>query len=268
MPLKPYNEAKILMATPHLGSFSAAYHQSSHMMEKPGETMLVWQGFTYLDDARNIAIQRFLATKCSHILFVDSDMAWHANAARVLYEHDKDICSALYYMRAWPYSPVAYWNNLDGTYRSIENDANAGGLLQVDMVGAGFLLIKRHVIEAFWDTDMGQKIDCGRVHNLKQCLCRTCLRAPDKCNWFPVAHGGDTCVKIGTPSCPRYSPRRIEPFLKKDFGEDVFFCRQATRLGFEVWVDLDLVARHVTSASVIHKTYQEGNLFLTWEGIV
>ncbi len=80
-----------------------------------------------------------LKTDASHFLFVDSDMSWPRDALHRLMDADKDIVGTNAVIRRSPYrSTVVKDGALIG---------KSSGLVSVDRVGAGLLLIKRHVFE-------------------------------------------------------------------------------------------------------------------------
>lgn len=77
---------------------------------------------------------------------------------------------------------------------------NAGGLHRASVVGSGILLVKREVYEA--------------------------LEAPWYCETRDSTLAGTD--RIDPDNCDG------------DISEDVYFCREATKAGFEIWCDLDL----------------------------
>lgn len=136
---------------------------------------LMSRGYS-LPFARNTLVVEALKTKCTHIFWIDSDIVLEniGNgipnpqapndqtkntpvtdpniALRILYDTNMPIVSGLYRAkqkggfgfaawvkvqdksqpRGWGYAPIASWN---------------GNLVQVDVVGLGFCLIKREVFE-------------------------------------------------------------------------------------------------------------------------
>ena len=79
-----------------------------------------------------------------YLLFVDSDVAFSSNALKKLASHDKSIVSGLYFSKNPPFIPQMYEKNKEG-YKPILDYEN--GLVEVDSVGAGFLLIKTSVFK-------------------------------------------------------------------------------------------------------------------------
>jgi len=93
---------------------------------------------------RNLIIQDALYQQCTHVLFIDDDMAFSPNSLMKLLEHSKDIVSGLFLKRVYPHPPVMF-NLEDGRYvRRLLKD-NEKGLIEVDATGFGFTLVKTSV---------------------------------------------------------------------------------------------------------------------------
>ena len=101
----------------------------------------------FLDDKRNSCVEQFLKTDCTHLLFWDSDTIADANAIKILLAHDKPVTSAVIYKKGGDHAPCfGYWDEASRTYRT-PTPFQYDKLIQVDIVGTGFLLIKREVFE-------------------------------------------------------------------------------------------------------------------------
>jgi len=92
---------------------------------------------------RNRLNKAFLASDCTHMLCIDSDIGWPAGAVKRMLDHDVDVVAGLYPARGekntFLFRPV-YLEN-----KSI--DMTESKLLKMNYIPAGFMLIKRHVIE-------------------------------------------------------------------------------------------------------------------------
>ena len=147
---------------------------------------------------RNSLNEAFLKSDCTHMLCIDSDMGWRHEAVLTMIEHDKDFLVGCYPIRKQPnkfhFQPV---ENEDG---SLVRD---GHLIKMLYVPAGFMLIKRHVIEKMTQDFQDQ-------------------------NYEPVdaASQGTQCALFNT-----------ELFEGKLWGEDYVFCRKARASGFDIWCD-------------------------------
>lgn len=107
----------------------------------------------YIHIARNKIAEKFLQSpfKGDYLLFIDYDMVWGTDAIPALIEADKDIIGGLYCYRHQDLTPVVCKYNSDHNLVNITEIPNEPFLC--DTIGTGFLMIKRHVIEAL----MGDK---------------------------------------------------------------------------------------------------------------
>lgn len=104
------------------------------------------QGFP-VDTARNEVCRTFLDDDGGDwLLFLDADMRHPRDLLARLLLHDRMIVSARYQMRKAPFHTVAMRKAGAGPHDYKAIDAQ-GGLHEVDAVGAGALLIHRHVLE-------------------------------------------------------------------------------------------------------------------------
>lgn len=150
---------------------------------------------------RNRLNKAFLATDCTHMLCIDSDIGWPAQAVIGLLKHDMDFVAGLYPARGnvkeFLFRP---------TYKGEDKTLlfNEKGLIQMQYIPAGFMLIKRHVIERM-NVHFSNLYFEPKDQNLKSengyCLF-------------------DTEVRDG-----------------EFWGEDYVFCGRAREAGFEIWID-------------------------------
>jgi len=95
--------------------------------------------------ARNDLVERALKHNPDYIFFIDSDMILPENILDDLINMNKDIASALYFMRAPPYKPIAKIMK-DKLFCNIDT-IPLNQIIEVDAVGLGCCLIKREVFE-------------------------------------------------------------------------------------------------------------------------
>jgi hypothetical protein len=120
--------------------------------------------------ARNNITAHFLSTKADHLMFIDADITWPAQALLDLVESDFDLCGIPYptKMRDWSKAlqfvtkktqasePINVKELMNSTLRfTINHSKNLNnkkeGWREVTAIGTGFMLIKRHVIEKMRD---------------------------------------------------------------------------------------------------------------------
>jgi len=101
-----------------------------------------------VDVARNVCVREFLNTDATHLFFLDADVAPPHNALEVLLSHNREIVSALVFTslpdengQVWPV-PCAFRMH-DGKLRPYFGR----GLVEVDAIGMGCVLIRRNVFE-------------------------------------------------------------------------------------------------------------------------
>lgn len=86
----------------------------------------------------------------THYLFIDADVVPTVDVVQKLLEYDLDIVSAAYKSREQGYSYVGgvFKKTEDGEFRdALKLKSDSTGLMEVDWVGGGCLLIKKQVFE-------------------------------------------------------------------------------------------------------------------------
>jgi GT2 family glycosyltransferase len=139
-----------------------------------------------LGECRNRVTEKFLKSDCDHLWFVDTDIIFKPGALDRLLSHDKDIVSGRYDLVMenpnwdWHTRACAFkWadeTRLRGLVplkppedNGLPNDPRR--LAKVGACGAGFILIKRHALEAIkrnwwgeWNSEMGEDVSfCKRA---------------------------------------------------------------------------------------------------------
>ncbi len=117
-------------------------------LKHPGGTRIDWGLSTYVPKARNMLAQRALDDGADWILFLDDDHVFAPDLLMDLLAWEKPIVGGLYMQRAGSHEPVAL-NKTDGGYEPIDLTTLPGeGLLKVDALGAGALLVRSEVFRA------------------------------------------------------------------------------------------------------------------------
>lgn len=154
-----------------------------------------------LSKERNELLQYFMESDCTHVLCVDSDLAWTPESVLNMINHDREFIAGVYPART---------NN--GTKQYIFNpELNPNGslkcedsLLKMLHVPAGFMLIKREVIEKLrtYYPELKYKNDNG-------------IRNVDEAYAF-------------------FNTELIDGHF---WGEDFIFCRRVIDAGIEIWCE-------------------------------
>lgn len=160
--------------------------------------------------ARNTLVARFLTSSASHLLFVDSDIGFGADAVLRLLGHGREVIGGLYRSKRLDREEwvAEFTARPDGTLRS----EPATGAVEVSMIGTGFLMIRRDVL-----TRMAEAMPGTRYRTEEG-----------------IAHAlFDTAVEPGTEAGPgRY------------LSEDYLFCLRWRAMGGTVWCDPAIGLEH------------------------
>jgi hypothetical protein len=166
-------------------------------------------GCSIISKARNKLVRNFMETECTDLLFVDADVIINVDAVTRLLalSTDKDVVAGTYPRRATDAKFfLDFYLDKDN---QLEFDEN--GLMRVESVATGFMLIRRHVIEHMME------------------------KHPE---WKYEGDGdGET----------EYA---IFDFLLIDgkyIGEDYAFCRRAREEGFKIYLDPTISLPHIGS---------------------
>ena len=125
----------------------AVFYDYLALLEKP--TTTIGANFHTNSGAynRNLIIDDAVANRCTHILFIDDDMAFPANSLMNLLKHDKDIVSGLFLQRNYPHIPAIFdLVNQSLSFHYLRHGES--GLIEVAACGFGFTLIKTRVFQS------------------------------------------------------------------------------------------------------------------------
>jgi hypothetical protein len=154
---------------------------------------------------RNRLLKAFLETDCTHILCIDSDLGWNPESVFTLLEKDVDVVVGCYPARQ---ERIFLFRPAENEDKSLVVDFEKQ-LIKVEYVPAGFMLIKRDVIETM-------------VHSFPE----TYFKPKD--GKSPDGHAlFNTEVREG-----------------EFWGEDYVFCRRIRECGFNIWADPQLMFNH------------------------
>ncbi len=138
---------KILVAVLNQGEISTDLTQCLlHMQNTPDYDVEI----EFPDDApisnnRNKIVQRFLAKDYDYLLMIDSDIVPPPSVVNMA-DFQKDVMAATCFIYQRAVMPVAWDRVPDGTYTPIDI-SKKDGVLEVDAVGSGCILLSRKVCE-------------------------------------------------------------------------------------------------------------------------
>ena len=139
-----------MIATPTMGEVSIQFTEALAnmilMTSCPIEMATVIRKMHHR--ARTELAEKFLASDCSHILFLDDDNIPKPHDLNKLLELNLPIVSGLYFRRIPPFEPIIILEN-DGSMERRPDLYRSGDKtpFKVHSTGMGFILIKREVIE-------------------------------------------------------------------------------------------------------------------------
>jgi hypothetical protein len=140
-------ETKVLIGIP-TGEYGrrADFWDYMNQLDKRMGTMIMSVHGQSPARSRNLMIEQAIVNNCSHLLFIDDDMAFKANSLEQLLVHDKDIVSGLYLGRMYPHNPLIFDEMYEsGSSRYYYLTPEVKGLVKVVAAGLGFCLVKTEV---------------------------------------------------------------------------------------------------------------------------
>ncbi len=198
---------KIFLATPafdgkvHVQYSIALAETLSLLLSKNIECIMkVVASGSLLVAERNRLVEAFMQTDCTHMLFIDSDLGWPAQAILEMLKKDMDVMAGCYPARKGKdffFRPIC---RPDG---SLEVDIDKK-LIKMQYIPAGFMLIKRNVIET--------------------------IREDNPQLYFEPKY------KSEHSSCG-YMLFNTELMDGEFWGEDYVFCKILHKSGFDIWCD-------------------------------
>lgn len=126
----------------------ADFYDYYNLLIKPPDALLILNHDRSPAKGRNMIIEAARQHNCTHILFIDDDMAYAPDSLLKLLEHDKDIVSGLYLSRAYPHQPIVFdLADEDGSVFPMYLMGNEKRLVLIKAAGFGFLLVKTSIFD-------------------------------------------------------------------------------------------------------------------------
>lgn len=197
---------KLMIATPAFGGkVNIAYTLSftrtvTFLMQNNVDIMpLIVPSSSLLVAERNRILEAFWQSGCTHLLMIDSDLGWPAEAVLAMLNSKKEIIAGCYPARTEANAFI---------FRPHYNDNGSiiqdGNLLKMEYIPAGFVMITREAL--------------GQIR--------------DK---FPELYYSPKDPNSDKEST--YLIFNTEVWEGEFWGEDYVFCRRAAQAGLDIWVD-------------------------------
>jgi hypothetical protein len=125
----------------------ADFYDYLTLMKKPENSFMIFCHDRSPAKGRNDVIEAAIQEKCSHILFIDDDMAMPENALMQLLEHDVDVVSGLYLVGSYPHQPLIFdiADEETGACLYCYLNGDEPRLKPIVCAGFGFVLIKTSI---------------------------------------------------------------------------------------------------------------------------
>lgn len=136
---------EVVIAVPHTGSVSMRWAVRLSELRMPPHA-IVSKSTAAIDRARELTVEDALELDPEWLLFIDSDVVPPVDAFERLRRHGVDIVSGLYYMDNPDGVHPAMWRLDDDDSPAIVG-YDREGLVNVDAVGFGCLLVNRQVLD-------------------------------------------------------------------------------------------------------------------------
>ena len=193
-------QRRVLSYSIHVESTTMRWAAAFRRLIIPGDFFFVPSGMPF-DHARNTAVQQFLNSPYEYLFSLDSDVCPPPDTILRLLAHNRPFISGMYCRRSPPKSvPVMIKNG------SWVTNFVKGSLVEVDLVGAGCLLIHRSVFERVPPLRPGKPWYDWRVDLRGSGVVPedSCLSEDFVHNWWLRKHGiqmwvdtGVTCKHVG-----------------------------------------------------------------------
>ena len=141
------------------------FWDSFHYMRHPDHTYLRPQYRGPIDRVRNEIVKQAFMSKCSHLLFMDTDQIYRD--PEMIYKmlaHDKAVVGTVVHRGYPPYDPLVFRFGNKGLVKVPEEEVYSGELIEVDVIGCGCVLYKTAVFEQLsppWFEDLSHVKQSG-----------------------------------------------------------------------------------------------------------
>lgn len=142
---------KVMVGIPTMGfSRNDHFYDYYNMLLKPELTPVMFARGQSPARNRNIIIRKALELECTHVFFLDDDIAIpHDALMKLLANSHLDVVTGLYLMRNFPHNPIIFdeaYNDGKCKHHFLENDEH-NTLIPIVNCGLGCVLIKIEVFK-------------------------------------------------------------------------------------------------------------------------
>jgi hypothetical protein len=221
---------KLMIATPaYAGNvtipYALSFSQTVNLLTAQNIQVqpLITTSGSLLVAERNRIVQAFWESDCTHLLCIDADLGWAAQAVLAMLQTEKEFVAGCYPARG---------KTNEFIFRPVKNEIGAivqdeahKHLLKMEYIPAGFMLIGRNAIAKMRD------------------------KHPDL--YYEPKD------KRNNPE-PGYCFFNTEVWEGEFWGEDFVFCRKAREAGVEIWVDPLIQFDHAGTVGALYELLRQG----------
>jgi hypothetical protein len=219
----PRMQSRVLEMKQHTLQSGVAYPMGMPLMRN---SVVHWQ--------RNDLIAELIKSEraYTHVLFIDDDIVPELDSLNKLLAHGVDIVAGLCTFRQDPPVPNArYYDEKNHRFAEMR-DWSKDGLIEVDAVGTGMMLISANALQKVADVWFKCEVEKAlyglsdeKVEDWNKQRCAAFDNYPNAW-WFQFLPTPDAGVR--------------------EFGEDISFCHKAKKYaGLKVWVDTTVTPEHI-----------------------
>ena len=219
---------KLFLATPCYGGMVCQEFMQSvlctlHtcMINRVGLQVFMIGNESLITRGRNQLVAEFMASDCSHLMFVDADIEFNPHDILKLISHNKPIVAGAYPLKK---EPTSYVVNLSPDALQLDD------LVEVMDAGTGFMMIKREVITKMQNAhpELHYSGDLEGDEYRKDLKGKEDHRQRLKENLYSLF---DTSHDKGDNN--------------NYLSEDYTFCRRWQKIGGKIWLDSTVKLNHV-----------------------
>jgi hypothetical protein len=174
-------------------------------------------------------------------------------------DHDLNICGGYYCNRATPHTPHVFrkfCRDGEETYLSIV-DPPLTGVEEVDALATGFLCIKRNVIDTFKARE-AERIELRRRYLNWRAMATEEGTLATQLAALPGPVKDFLSIAKADITPPFWNDYLFDPAKKRwvHWGEDLYFCREAQKLGYRIFVDWEVEIGHMYESFITPEGYR------------
>lgn len=197
--------------------YMEALHEECKLLNQAGIAYIIgrYDGDSFISRCRDVMAAEFLShTECTHIMWIDSDIAWPVGIVRDFVLQNKPIIAGAYPKKSLPINFVI-------NAKSPEIDITDARYISIKDAGTGFLCVRRDVFEAIKD-------QCPRLY-AENLSCWESIEDTRKYQ-FALHHRAYFSEMLEPVNNSLINGEQVFNRLTEDYA----FCRRAQNVGIDI----------------------------------